>query len=92
MCEDCPAEARDLADRIAAYITARNHVIAGGLHIVIEDENVSDEHIKWCLGTQDLDAEARQIAAGLLAMPLPHRHVTVQWAWDDRERESWKDT
>ena len=89
MCEDCPAEVRDLADRLAAYIGKHNYAIAGGLHVVIEDENVIDDDIKWCVEHQELDPESRQFAAELLAMPVPYRHAAVKFAWDDRERERW---
>jgi hypothetical protein len=87
MCEECPPEVRDLARRLSGYFDRHDHVIVGGLHIVIEDENVQDHHIKWCQETQDLDEESRQFAAELLAMPVPYRHMAVQLGWEPRLME-----
>jgi hypothetical protein len=89
MCKECPAEVKDLAMRIGAYVNKCGHIIAGGLHIVIEDENVETEHILWCMNARKLDAESQAFAEELLKMPAPYRHVVVQFAWDDVERQSW---
>lgn len=91
MCEECPPEVRGLATRIAAYLAARNHVIVGGLHIVIEDENVASDHIQWCMG-RGLDIQSEQFARDLLDMPVPYRHMAVQLAWDDDARAEWEET
>lgn len=91
MCEDCPPEVKALAMRLADYIDRHDSVIAGGLHIVIEDENVADDHIRWCQANAGLDDESVRFADELLAMPVPFRHMAVQLAWDDRERQSWEE-
>ena len=88
MCEECPDQVKDLARRLDAYFTTHGNVVTGGLHIVIEDENVQTEHIRWCLDTQDLDDESRQFAVDLLAMPLPYRHMAVQLGWSPRDMET----
>lgn len=82
MCSECPASVWSLARRLRAYIEAHDNVIAGGLHIVIEDENVESHHITWCVETQELDDESRRFAAELLEMPVPSRHMAIQLAWE----------
>ena len=91
MCEECPPEVLSLAYRLSVYVAAHDHVIAGGLHIVIEDENVQTHHIKWCQETQYLDAESAGFARELLAMPVPYRHMVIQLAWDNRPPWEWDD-
>ena len=53
-----------------AYEEAHGNVIAGGLHIVIEDENVADEHIQWCLDDANLDPDLKAVSHG---HQLPNR-------------------
>lgn len=81
MCESCPAPVWVAARKIRSYADANDHVIVGGLHIVIEDENVTTHDIEWCKANAELDAESREIAALLLAMTVPERHMAVQLAW-----------
>jgi hypothetical protein len=89
MCKECPREVKDLAMRIGAYINENDDIIVGGLHIVIEDENVETENIQWCIDTQDLDPDSLEFARELLKMPAPYRHIAIQFAWDDVERARW---
>lgn len=81
MCAECPPEVLDLARRLSVYLGEHGLLIDGGLHIVIEDENVETSSIEWCAETQQLDDESKQFAADLLKLPVPHRHMAVELAW-----------
>lgn len=80
MCEECPENVRKLAKRIHEILESSGGVVVGGLHIVIEDENVETEHIQWCIDTQKLIKRDEELARALLEMPLPSRHMAVQMA------------
>lgn len=86
MCDECPNDVVELARRIRAYVEPQGWIIVGGLHIVIEDENVGDDHIEWCIANAHLDKESLEIAAALLSMGLPSRHMAVQMAWKDEDQ------
>ena len=83
MCEACPPAVLELALRIGAYAERHGWVVGGGLHIVIEDENVADHHITWCQQNAELDAESAAFATELLAMTVPERHQVIRLAWDN---------
>lgn len=83
MCQECPPEVLDAAKRIAVIAGEGGLGIAGGLHVVFEDENVEDDIIRHCLDEyDDIPMHQRKLAEDLLAMPVPYRHMAVQLAWD----------
>jgi hypothetical protein len=51
------------------------NAVGGSLHIVLDDENVSDSDVQWCLKrAQELgDAEGAELAAVLLRMSRTQR-------------------
>ena len=93
MCNSCPKNIRDMAINIAKHRTEyHDGFFTGGLHIVLEDENVEAEHILWCMYRPDpLDPECLAIALGLLNMSIVERHMAVQWSNDVMEREMWEE-
>lgn len=51
---------------------------AGGrLHIVLDDWNLQDGHIRWCQDENQLTAAEASIAERLLALTLDERHVVL---------------
>ncbi len=68
-----PAELKPLVERIRAFYELPDCSAGGPLHIVLDDTNVEDDHIEWCLNEGNLERYspevakwARQIAADLL--------------------------
>lgn len=72
--------------------------VGGALHIVLDDENIEDHHIRWCVDEcipkepEDTQAIYRECARLLLETPLKLREKIVHgygrdWGFDDREEE-----
>jgi len=63
----------DVIDRFKAY--HENHPGWGGLHIVLEDNNASDDDVVWCIGrcVEDEDYEGIALARILLRMSRTQR-------------------
>lgn len=81
MCSECPDEVRALARDVGLLMARNNWHDSGGLHIVIDDENVESDHIQWCID-QGMDEERTEIARRLLAMDAPYRHAVLDLADD----------
>lgn len=71
--------------REAIQLVYSYSAVGSGLHIVLDDENVEDEHIKWCLENSipDIKSEreknaCRKCAELLLQIPLTSRKQLVE--------------
>lgn len=91
MCDGCYAEY--LGEYGAVSVTPRMIELAArlrafddtpeGLHIVIDDWNIEDSHIIWCLSGDGGNAqgEAREIGMELLEMTLLERNEVLRMVW-----------
>lgn len=55
----------------AALISFTNHY--GALHIVVDDWNIEDHHLQWCLDHEDAKASEKQLMRMMLALTLEER-------------------
>ena len=100
MCESCPTAVIDLARRLSDYAEAHKWMIHGSLHHVLEDENVSDEHIQsgldgreehdWNWPSIATDDETVEISLELLKLSVPERHQVIRMAWDQPNMQPWR--
>jgi uncharacterized protein (TIGR02996 family) len=69
-------------DRFVAYLNA--HGAWGSLHIVLDDGNVEDDHVRWCIqyAAEHGDEEGRQLGEVLLRMSRT-RLPRVAWGRSD---------
>lgn len=80
---EIPDELMPLVRRITAFYEMTGCGCGGPLHIVLDDTNIGDESINWCL-QQDHDgydaavwAETEAIARGLLEIASPTMRALV---------------
>jgi hypothetical protein len=83
MCEGCyrdygSPKPDDAARAVVPLIDAvyDDGGVGGGLHVVVDDWNLEDEHLIWCLG-QGLSEDERQCAEALLALSLEQRAAAL---------------
>jgi predicted nucleic acid-binding Zn ribbon protein len=55
-----------------------NHLAGGNLHIVLDDENITDRDIKFCLALPDITSDERECAEILLTLPESERLKLVK--------------
>lgn len=83
-CEHLPVggyrRAREAIQLVYSY-----SAVGSGLHIVLDDENVEDEHIKWCLENSVPEIKSKRertacekCAELLLQIPLASRKLLVE--------------
>lgn len=60
---------------IQAYYAKPGNGVGGNLHIVLEDLNVEDSHVRWCLeyAEKQGDTDGVELAKLLLAMSKTQR-------------------
>ena len=55
-----------------------NHGAGGNLHIVLDDYNVKDEDIQFCLALPDITPDEKECANLLLSLPENERLELIQ--------------
>lgn len=67
---------------IEAYYAKSGNGVGGSLHIVLEDGNVEDHHVRWCLECAEKhgDTDGVELAKLLLAMSKTQR-LKLGWSF-----------
>ncbi len=75
----------EVLDRFVAYLNA--HGAWGSLHVVLDDGNVHDDHVRGCIewATEQGDEEGRQLGEILLKMSVTQRKKLPDVAWGRSE-------
>lgn len=66
------------SDDLTSKEVYANHGAGGNLHIVLDDENIEDEHIRFCLDLPDITPQEKECAEMLLNIPKSKRLELVQ--------------
>lgn len=79
--------APDVAKQIAAYYAKPGNGAAGHCHIVLDDENIRDDHVQWCLERceQEGDADGASLMRTFLGMKRTARIKAIRLAWEKRQ-------
>jgi hypothetical protein len=82
---------KDLLELIHSYPPLE--IGGGALHIVLDDGNVEDDNIWWCVANsiaEEKDTHALQIALALLDVPLERRYDLYENGWEMKpQNNSW---
>ena len=56
------------------------HAAGGNLHIVLDDENIEDHNVEFCLerAREEKDFEGEELAECILALPMRQRRQLVK--------------
>lgn len=70
---DRPVITPEVIERFAAYY--RRHPTWGSLHIVLDDDNLADSHVEFCIGWAlgEGDSEGHELACLLRSMTRSQR-------------------
>lgn len=49
----------------------------GGLHIIVDDWNLEDEHVEYCMTCEEASEEEKVLATRLRALDLPERATAL---------------
>lgn len=76
--------AQDVAKQIAAYYAKPGNGAGGHCHIVLDDENIRDDHVQWCLERceQEADPDGASIMRIFLGMKRTARLKAIRLAWE----------
>lgn len=58
-----------------------NHSAGGNAHIVLDDCNIENENIQWCLELPDITDAERECLTELLALTYEERGKTIDEYW-----------
>jgi hypothetical protein len=72
---DKPSITPELIERIRCYYRMPGHAVGGSLHVVLDDGNVHDDHVAWCIeyARHEADTEGAAIGEILLRMSKTQR-------------------
>lgn len=76
--------APDVAKSIAAYYAKPGNGAGGHCHIVLDDENIRDDHVQWCLDRceQEQDVDGVSLMQTFLGMKRTARLKAIRLAWE----------
>jgi len=83
MCQHCyESEGSPVPGADARAIASRLNEVDpfGGCHIVVEDWNMEDEHIQYCIDNSSTTDTEREIMRDLLKLPLDQRYAAIAYA------------
>lgn len=63
----------EMIERLRAY--HEKHIVWGSLHIVMDDFNVDDDHVRWCIAQaqREGDIEGAELGRALLTQSRSQR-------------------
>jgi len=74
---------QEFRDRLQTLVHAIYECPGGGcgccLHIVLDDTNLEDSHIQWCLDNSIKHGICREVAEMLLSIPVEDREEILNW-------------
>lgn len=78
------AEVMSLAEQ---YVRQSQNNTGGSLHIVLEDLNIDDEDVEWCITHAEDREDPEGVTLGLLlrALSVPQRLHIAKHCWDWEE-------
>lgn len=68
---------------LKAYIAKKGNTVGGSLHIVLEDGNIEDGHVAFCIkdASERGDTEGAMLASMLLRMSKTQRKKLGEVVW-----------
>lgn len=86
-----PFTATEVAEIAKAFYKLPGNEVGGNLHIVLDDSNILDGHIQYCINAakQDRDFPAWVLGQILLKCSKSQRCRAAEHVYDGRDDEPW---